>query len=366
MIERFAALVAPVARHLMLGGTRWPAVARLGRAVPGLRLGFDPLDIHEVAPPASAAEFEALGAYTLAHAADAAIFYFHIPLLLRGLDLGRRSDRARQGHGRRGRRLAARARGTSRRQRQLARLVERRGRPDHDRFARGAGAAVADAASLIVTRTTPQRHPARCRGARAHRGAAGDAGGACAPARRLRRACTSSRWQPPPAGRAPLEGPARIAFWNAERGKFLDASAALLGRQGAAACLLCELDLGMARSGQAHTARELAERLGAGYVFGVEFLELGLGDAWERQRHAGEVNEAGLHGAAILSPYPLERPALVRLSADGAWFDGESRRAPGRRPDRAAGDAPVDGRPVTLADVHFESHSDPRRAAPPR
>jgi glycerophosphoryl diester phosphodiesterase len=88
VIERFVALVAPVARHLMLGGTRWPAVARLGRAVPGLRLGFDPLDIHEVAPPSGAAEFEALGAYTLAHAAEAAILYFHIPLLLRGLDLG--------------------------------------------------------------------------------------------------------------------------------------------------------------------------------------------------------------------------------------------------------------------------------------
>ena len=87
-IDRFAALVAPVAPHLMLGGARWPAVLRLGRAVPGLRLGFDPCDIHEVAPPASAAEFEALGAYTLTHAREAAIFYFEIPMLLRGLELG--------------------------------------------------------------------------------------------------------------------------------------------------------------------------------------------------------------------------------------------------------------------------------------
>ena len=99
---------------------------------------------------------------------------------------------------------------------------------------------------------------------------------------------------PPPGDRPDLAGPARIAFWNAERGKFLDASAALLGSQGAAAWLLCELDLGMARSGQAHTARQLAERLGAGYVFGVEFLELGLGDAWERRQHAGETNEAAV------------------------------------------------------------------------
>ena len=87
-VERFAALTAPVAPYLMLGGARWPAVLRLGRALPRLRLGFDPCDIHEVAPPASAAEFEALGAYTLAHAREAAIFYFHIPMLLRGLELG--------------------------------------------------------------------------------------------------------------------------------------------------------------------------------------------------------------------------------------------------------------------------------------
>jgi len=88
MVRRFASLVEPVAPHLILGGTEWHAVRRLGGAVPGLRLGFDPLDIHEAAPPEKAPEFQALGAYTLAHAADATIFYFHIPLLLRGLELG--------------------------------------------------------------------------------------------------------------------------------------------------------------------------------------------------------------------------------------------------------------------------------------
>jgi endonuclease/exonuclease/phosphatase family metal-dependent hydrolase len=168
---------------------------------------------------------------------------------------------------------------------------------------------------------------------------------------------------PPPHARPPLAGPARIAFWNAERGKYLAPSAALLRAQHAAACLLCELDLGMARSGQAHTARELAERLAAGYVFGVEFLELGLGDAWERNRHAGEVNQAGLHGAAILSPYPLQRPALVRLSVDGNWFGGAygERRIGGRIALLAT--LEIDGRAVTLANVHFESHSDPQTRA---
>lgn len=217
---------------------------------------------------------------------------------------------------------------------------------------------MADAPGLIVTRTTPRvtRLDAAARARIAAQPATREEHarqlGALAGLHELELA-------PPPENRPALEGPARIAFWNAERGKFLDASAALLGRQGAAACLLCELDLGMARSNQAHAARELAARLGAGYVFAVEFLELGLGDAWERQRHAGEVNQAGLHGAAILSPHPLERPALVRLSADGAWFDGErgERRVGGRIALLAT--LAVDGRPVTLANVHFESHSDP-------
>ncbi len=85
---RFAQLVAPVARHLILGGTEWGAVRRLGQAVPGLRLGFDPLALHEAAPPASAAEFRALGAGMLAQAEGATIFYLHIPLVLRGLAAG--------------------------------------------------------------------------------------------------------------------------------------------------------------------------------------------------------------------------------------------------------------------------------------
>ncbi len=88
LIRRFADLARPVARHLTLAGTEWRAVQRLGGAVPGLRLGFDPLAVHEAAPPASAAEFQALGAYMLAHAAGAAIFYLHIPLVLDGLEAG--------------------------------------------------------------------------------------------------------------------------------------------------------------------------------------------------------------------------------------------------------------------------------------
>jgi endonuclease/exonuclease/phosphatase family metal-dependent hydrolase len=168
---------------------------------------------------------------------------------------------------------------------------------------------------------------------------------------------------PAPAERPPLAGPARIAFWNAERGKQIDESARLLGQIDAAAFLLCELDLGMARSDQRHTTRDLAARLGAGYAFGAEFLELGLGDAREQVWYAGRDNEAGLHGAAILSPCSLERPALIRLESDGDWFNGRhgERRIGGRI--AMAATLRIDGQPVTLVSVHIESHGDPEQRA---
>ena len=167
----------------------------------------------------------------------------------------------------------------------------------------------------------------------------------------------------PLAGSPGTDGPARIVAWNAERLKYPDASVRLLEPLGADALLLTELDVGMARSGNRHTAAELAGRLHAGYAFGLEYLELDLGDAREREWHAGEVNRDGLHGAAILSRHELSRPAVVRLELDGAWFDGSrgERRVGGRI--AVAATLAVAGAPVTLVAVHFESHSDPAHRA---
>ncbi|MDH3663787.1 MAG: endonuclease/exonuclease/phosphatase family protein, partial [Alphaproteobacteria bacterium] len=161
----------------------------------------------------------------------------------------------------------------------------------------------------------------------------------------------------------PLNGPVTIALWNVERGRHPHGQAALLGQQNAAACLLCELDLGMARTGQRHTTRDLAERLGAGYAYGVEYLELGLGDEQEQDAHANEQNRVGLHGGAILSRYSLERPALVRLDTDGRWFDDQrgQRRVGGRIAVLAS--LRIDDQPVTLASVHLESHGNPEGRA---
>ncbi|MGP1395509.1 MAG: endonuclease/exonuclease/phosphatase family protein [Inquilinaceae bacterium] len=164
---------------------------------------------------------------------------------------------------------------------------------------------------------------------------------------------------PPPRAVPPLSHRARIVFWNAERLKHGEASAALLGGLGADVVLLCEVDVGMARSGQRHAMADLAGVLGAGYAYGVEFLELGLGDAREREWHAGQTNEVGFHGAGILSRHALHRPALIRLETGGRWFGrGDPQRRVGGRMAVAA-QVVLGGTPVTLVTAHLESHSDP-------
>jgi endonuclease/exonuclease/phosphatase family metal-dependent hydrolase len=162
---------------------------------------------------------------------------------------------------------------------------------------------------------------------------------------------------------APEPAALRAVAWNAQRCRHLDARAALLRDLHADVLLLSELDWGMARSGQRHTARELAVQLDCGYAFGVEFLELDLGDAEERGRHAGAENEVGYHGNAILTRAPLADARLVRLEARGDWFDGTrgERRVGGRC--AVLGWLRAAGRAVAVAAVHLDSHGTPAQRA---
>ncbi|MDF0603099.1 endonuclease/exonuclease/phosphatase family protein [Psychromarinibacter sp. C21-152] len=162
-------------------------------------------------------------------------------------------------------------------------------------------------------------------------------------------------------------GPARtaealtVAAWNIERCKNVAASAALIRRAGADVVLATEMDHGMARSGQRHTTRDLAEAMGVGYAFGTEFVELGAGDLRETEVFGDTPNAQGLHGNALLSRWPLREVALIPLDDGGGWFlrapknDGQyrvgGRMAMGARIDMGAG-------PLTLASVHLESESD--------
>lgn len=161
-----------------------------------------------------------------------------------------------------------------------------------------------------------------------------------------------------PDAARPLPPRLRVVAWNAERLKYGTASAELLRAVEADVVLLTEADIGMARSGNRHTVRDLAEALGMGWAYGVEFVELGLGDARETQWHADEDNRTGLHGNAILSRWPLRDPVILPLDPGGTWFAGRSgnqRRLGGRMAVAARIDAPT---PIWLVAAHLESHTD--------
>lgn len=164
-----------------------------------------------------------------------------------------------------------------------------------------------------------------------------------------------------PATVSPLAAELTVTAWNIERCKHIEASAELLQRVSADIVLATEMDHGMARSNQRHTTRELAVGLGFSYAFGVEFVELGLGDVHETTVCAGMTNRHGLHGNAILSRWPLEDVALIPLDDGGAWFvaapknDGQYRV--GGRMAIAARIMTANG-PLVLASVHYESESD--------
>lgn len=164
---------------------------------------------------------------------------------------------------------------------------------------------------------------------------------------------------PPSTLPAPVE--LTVAAWNMERCKRVEDAAALLRAAGAEVVLATEMDLGMARSGQRHTVRDLAAALGMGYVYGVEFVELGTGDRTETAAFSGIPNTHGLHGNAILSRFPLRNPRLVPLDDGGLWYvtqpkgDGQHRVG-----GRMAMSAQIETRngPLTLVAAHYESVSD--------
>jgi len=161
------------------------------------------------------------------------------------------------------------------------------------------------------------------------------------------------------------KAPLRVVAWNAERLKYGPASAAMLQPLAPDVVLLSETDLGMARSGNRHTTADLAAALGMGYVYGVEFVELSLGDQREQQWHRNERNAVGFHGNAILSRLPLTDIALIRLDTGGRWFAGragEQRRIGGRMAiaARIAAGVGMNGSSADLIAVslHLESDSD--------
>ncbi len=156
-----------------------------------------------------------------------------------------------------------------------------------------------------------------------------------------------------------VNGAAKVLFWNVERLRHVNAITRILQTHAPDVMLLCEIDRGMARSGNSDRMVDLASALDVSYAFAVEFIELDLGDVHEKRTHAGEVNLEGLHGAAVLSDVTLAKPFLIRIDRRGDWF-GEAREEPRIGGTIAIGAQVLVGQvPVLVVSVHLESHDDP-------
>jgi endonuclease/exonuclease/phosphatase family metal-dependent hydrolase len=158
---------------------------------------------------------------------------------------------------------------------------------------------------------------------------------------------------------ASLNGWVRVVAWNVQRGRRPAELAALLATTGAEIAMLSELDSGMARTRNDDVPNLVAGALDAGYTYGVEFVELGLGDELEQREAAGTENGRGLHGNAIVSPAELIGPRVVRLPDSGPrWFAADSAqpRVGGRMGVLAT--VTIDGLPVQVASTHLENRTD--------
>lgn len=158
---------------------------------------------------------------------------------------------------------------------------------------------------------------------------------------------------------ASLTGWVRIGAWNVQRGRRPDAIAATLGVAGVELGLLSELDDGMARTHNLDATEVIARHLKMASAFGVEFVELGLGDEKEKEEVAGGTNTKGLHGNAIVSRALIDRPEVVRLPGrDPGWFARDSPQP--RVGERMAVLATIfiDGVAIQVASTHLENRSD--------
>src|SRR5919205_886119 len=162
----------------------------------------------------------------------------------------------------------------------------------------------------------------------------------------------------------PLDsGAVRATAWNIERGIKLEGIIRALGghelMRRSDVLLLTELDYGMARSGNRHVAREIAEGLSLGYAFAPCYVNLSKGSGLESGA-AGENREA-LHGNAVLSRWPIRRAWSVALPNGKDKMRGREKRLGSQRAVVCEIEHPSGTfRAVSL---HLDAHSSQRHRA---
>ncbi len=124
----------------------------------------------------------------------------------------------------------------------------------------------------------------------------------------------------------------KVTLINIERGKNIDQIEAYIkyhpNLKDSDVIFLNELDYGMLRTGNINVTGELSKRLGMNYIYGIEFMELTLGDVRrdipKEKEHEG--NKEALHGNAILSKFKMYDSYTLRLPAKYDWYVEDAQR----------------------------------------
>jgi len=136
-----------------------------------------------------------------------------------------------------------------------------------------------------------------------------------------------------PKPRETQSGAIRAAAWNIERGIHLDRIIDVLGQdpvlRDADVLYLTETDYGMARAGNRHVGREIADALGFSYVFAPCYLALNKGAGVEADA-AGE-NTFALHGNALFSRHRIHRAHALALPNGKDKMVGREKRLGSQR-----------------------------------
>lgn len=163
-----------------------------------------------------------------------------------------------------------------------------------------------------------------------------------------------------PAGEQ-TESPLRVVVWNLHRGRALDEWIAIPAIREADLLLLCEVDSGMARSGNINVTAELARRLSLHYAYTPEYFEFTRGTRRERNATQGGTNAIGLHGNAILSRWPLRQVRRAPLPIKFDWYPHFERRIGTRVALIATLELPSG--PLDVVSTHLEAFASPRDRA---
>ena len=158
-------------------------------------------------------------------------------------------------------------------------------------------------------------------------------------------------------------GTIRATAWNIERGTHVDDVVRVLSKHDVMSrsdvLLLTELDYGMARSGNRHVAREMAEALGMAYAFAPCYVNLSKGSGLESGAQ-GENAEA-LHGNAVLSRRPIRNAWSVALPNGKDKMKGREKRLGSQRAVVCEIEHPAG--PFRVVSLHLDAHSSQRHRA---